>query len=100
MRWLVSVLLASMLGMASLGAQAADLVVWWEKGFFAGEDKAIAEVIDAFEDETGKEVELVLLPQLQVQDEAQAALEAGHPPDFLFSTRSSHWTARWAYEDR
>jgi multiple sugar transport system substrate-binding protein len=94
------VILAAGLATLPLGAHAADLVVWWEKGFFAGEDKAIAEVIDAFEHKTSKKVDLILLPQLQVQDEAQAALEAGQPPDFLFSTRSSRWTARWAYEDR
>ena len=33
-------------------------------------------------------------------DKAQAALEAGQPPDFLFSTAIERWAAHWAYEDR
>jgi hypothetical protein len=39
---LVSVLLASTLLLAPLGAKAADLVVWWEKGYYAQEDAALA----------------------------------------------------------
>ena len=31
--------------MAPLGAQAADLVVWWEEGYYAQEDEAVAEII-------------------------------------------------------
>ena len=46
--------------MAPLGARAADLVVWWEKGFYPQEDAAVREIIAAFEQETGKQVELVL----------------------------------------
>ena len=45
--------------MAPLGAQAADLVVWWEKGYYAQEDEAVREIVAAFEQETGKQVELV-----------------------------------------
>ena len=55
--------LALAIAVAPLGAQAADLVVWWEQGFYPQEDEAVAEIVAAFEQETGKEVELVLLPQ-------------------------------------
>ena len=44
--------------LAPLGAKAADLVVWWEKGWNPQEDEAIAEIIAAFEQDTGKQVEL------------------------------------------
>ena len=44
-----------------LGATAADLVVWWQRGFYAQEDAAIREIIAAFEQKTGKQVELVFL---------------------------------------
>ena len=59
MQRLVSVCLAAALVMAPLGAQAADLVVWWEKGYYAQEDEAVREIIAAFEQDTGKQVELV-----------------------------------------
>ena len=52
--------LAAALTAAPLGAQGADLVVWWEKGFTVDEDEAVGEVISAFEHKTGKEVALML----------------------------------------
>ena len=55
-----AVVLAVALVLAPLGARAADLVVWWEKGFYPEEDEAVREIIAAFEQKTGKQVELVL----------------------------------------
>jgi hypothetical protein len=52
------VLLAALI-LAPLGAQAADLVVWWEKAFYPQSDAAVAEIVAAFEHESGKQVELV-----------------------------------------
>ena len=75
-------------------------MVWWEKGFYPQEDEAVAEIIAAFEQETGKQVELVQPTQDEVFDKVQAALVAGQPPDFLFGTASERWVAQWAYEDR
>ena len=78
------VLAAVLIVMAPLGARAADLVVWWEKGFYPEEDEAVREIIAAFEQKTGKQVELVLHPQAELPDKIEAALEAGQPPDFAF----------------
>jgi ABC-type glycerol-3-phosphate transport system substrate-binding protein len=47
-----AILLAAALTIAPLGANAADLVVWWEKGLYPQEDEAVREVIAAFEQET------------------------------------------------
>ena len=55
--------LATMLAIVPLTTRAADLVVWWDEGYYAEEGDAIAEIIAAFERETGKQVELVLSPQ-------------------------------------
>jgi multiple sugar transport system substrate-binding protein len=90
-----------MLAIAPAGARAADLVVWWEKGFYPQEDQAVREIIAAFEQEAGKQVELVQPAQSEMFQKAQAGLEAGQPPDFLFSTAGAIWgAAQWAYEDR
>jgi multiple sugar transport system substrate-binding protein len=86
--------------LAPLGARAADLVVWWHEGFYPQEDEAVRELIAAFEHKTGKEVELVLQPQEEVQDNLVAAIEAGRPPDFAFSTLLQTLHAGWAFEDR
>ena len=73
-----SVALAAMLLLTPPAARAADLVVWWEKGYYAQEDEALQEVIAAFEQNSGKKVELVLEPQAELPDQLEAAL-AGRP---------------------
>jgi ABC-type glycerol-3-phosphate transport system substrate-binding protein len=86
--------LALMLAMAPLSAEGADLVVWWEQGFYPQADEAVAEIVAAFEQGTGKQVELVQPAQDEIMKEAQTALQAGTPPDFLFSTVIERWGAR------
>ena len=95
-----AVVLAVAIVLAPLGARAADLVVWWDKGFYTQEDAAVREIIAAFEQKTGKQVELIQVAQNEMFQKAQAALEAGQAPDFLFGTDSIAWVAQWAYEDR
>jgi multiple sugar transport system substrate-binding protein len=95
---LLQILFAGAMVIAPLGARAADLVVWWEQGFYPQADEAVAEIVAAFEQRSGKEVELVQLDQYEVNDQARAALAAGRTPDFLYGTIVSWW--RWAYEGR
>jgi ABC-type glycerol-3-phosphate transport system substrate-binding protein len=95
-----AVLIALAVILAPLGANAADLVVWWEKGFYAQEDEAVREIIAAFEQETGKQVELVLPSHDDIEAKALAAVEAGQPPDFLFGMSTVLSSGQWAYEDR
>jgi hypothetical protein len=54
-----AIVLGAALILAPLGAQGADLVVWWQTDFHSQEDEAVGEIIAAFEQETGKQVELV-----------------------------------------
>ena len=92
--------LAAMLAMAPLGARGADLVVWWEEGFYAQEDGAVREIIAAFEQDSGKRVKLAFYPQAELPDEIGAALEAGQPPDFAFGVRLASYITEWAFDDR
>jgi ABC-type glycerol-3-phosphate transport system substrate-binding protein len=68
------------LAMAPLGARAADLVVWWDEGYYAEEREAVEEIVAAFEQETGKQVELVFHPESEHPEAIAAALQAGKPP--------------------
>jgi multiple sugar transport system substrate-binding protein len=95
-----ALVLAVAFAAAPLGVQAADLVVSWHKGFYAGEDEALAEVVAAFEQDTGKQVEVTLLPLAEQPLQIEAALEAGRPPDFAFGFRLVRYIPRWALEDR
>ena len=95
-----AVILAAALMLAPLGARAADLVVWWEEGFNPEEDQAVREIVAAFEQKTGKQVELVFSPQEELPAKILAALEAGHPPDFLYGMPISDYYGPWAHEGR
>jgi multiple sugar transport system substrate-binding protein len=90
--------LAATIILSPVGGRAADLVVWWEEGFYPQVNEAVAETIAAFEQDSGKKVELVQPAQNEMFDKAQAALAAGKPPDFLFGTIVL-WE-QWAYEDQ
>jgi multiple sugar transport system substrate-binding protein len=93
-----AVVLALGLMTVPFGTRAADLAVWWEKGFYSQSDEAVIEIVAAFEQKTGKQVELLQPTQDEVFDNTQAALAAARPPDFLFGTTSESWAAQWAYE--
>jgi ABC-type glycerol-3-phosphate transport system substrate-binding protein len=58
--------LAVAIVLAPLSARGADLVIWWEKGFYAQEDEAVREIIAVFEQDTGQQVELVFQQQEEV----------------------------------
>jgi multiple sugar transport system substrate-binding protein len=77
-------LVFAVLILAPLGARGADLIVWWDEGYYPEEDAALREIIAAFERETGKQVGLVQFPQNELPHDLGAALEAGQPPDFAF----------------
>ena len=98
--WSRVLVLATALLMAPLGARAADLVVWWQDDFHPQENEAVAEIIAAFEQETGKQVELIQPAQGETIQKAQAALASGQPPDFLFGITAGLPAAQWAYEHR
>ena len=92
--------LASALVLAPVGAQAADLVIWWEKTFYAQGNEAVREIVAAFEQQTGKQVELVQPEEGEMMEQVESALQAGSPPDFLYSVSMATSAARWAHDDR
>jgi multiple sugar transport system substrate-binding protein len=95
-----AVVLAAAMVMAPLGAQAADLVIWWEQGLYPQEDAALKEIVAAFEQETGNKVELVFHEPAEAPDKIVAALGAGQPPDFAFNLRIGLYFGEWALDDR
>jgi multiple sugar transport system substrate-binding protein len=97
---LMPVCLAITLMLTPLGVRAADLVVWWEEGFNPEEDAAVREIIGAFEQETGKQVELAQPSQSDIEAKVLAAVAAGQPPDFLFGTNTDYYYGQWAEEGR
>jgi multiple sugar transport system substrate-binding protein len=92
--------LATALMLAPLRAHAADFVVWWEQGFYAQEDAAVQEIIAAFEQKTGKQVDLMQPTQDEMFDQVPTAFESGEPPDFALGTNFGSHISEWAFDDR
>jgi multiple sugar transport system substrate-binding protein len=100
MRRAAIILLALRFALDPLTVCAADLVVWWEEGYYPEEDEAVAETIAAFESASGNQVELVHYSNEELPQKLVAALDAHHPPDFAFGLWLSEYSAKWAFEDR
>jgi multiple sugar transport system substrate-binding protein len=100
MQRLVPVLLGAVLMIVPAGGRAADLVVWWERTFYAQGNEAVREIVAAFEQHTGKQVELVQPEESEIMERVESALQAGSPPDFLFSVSMGTSADRWAYDGR
>jgi multiple sugar transport system substrate-binding protein len=95
-----AVVLAAAIVLTPLSVRAADLVVWWEEGVNQEEDAAVREIIAAFEQDTGKQVDLEQPPQNDIMAKAMAAVSAGQPPDFLFGSNIETYNGQWAEEGR
>jgi multiple sugar transport system substrate-binding protein len=98
--WNRILIVVAALILVPLGARAADLVVWWNEGYTDQEDEAVREIIAAFEQKTGKQVDLVFHPEQELPDTVVAAVEAGEPPDFVFSVVIIQDDAQWAHDGR
>jgi multiple sugar transport system substrate-binding protein len=97
---LMQVCFAGVLMLAPLGAWAADLVVWWQKGAYPQEDEALTEIVTAFEHESGKQVEVSFYDELELPVRIEAALEAGQPPDIAYGLEVPNHAGQWAHDDR
>ena len=93
-----AILLVAALALAPFGTRAADLTVWWNKGFYPEEDEAIRRVAADFEAETGTRIELDLFPQAEIATRLLAALSANRPPDVAFAFNYGGHEGRWAAE--
>jgi multiple sugar transport system substrate-binding protein len=96
----VAAIVAAILVLTPLDTRAADLVVWWEKGYYPQEDEAVREIVAAFDRKTGKQVELVFYSNEDLPDALEARLKAGQPPDFAFGFRVFNHLSEWAYRDQ
>ena len=86
----------------SLPALAQEtLVVYWTKGFYPQEDKALDDMIDKFQKKTGVKVELSRYSPQESVPKAVAALDAGTPPDVAYGDVYDFQVAgKWAFEGR
>ena len=71
-----------------------------DESYYPEEQQAVRETVAAFEQETGKHVELVFHPDSEHGEAIAAALDAGRPPDFAHSLLFGSYVGQWAFDDR
>ena len=69
-------------------------------GFNLRRTRPVREIIAAFEQKTGNRWNSSSSPQDELLPKILAALEAGHPPDFMYTLRFDDHLPRWAQEGR
>ena len=95
------VLASALILMAPAGTQAADLVVWWDKGYYPQEDAAVREIIAAFEQESGKQVELDFYPLEGASGQARGGVRGWSAARLRVWCRSCRTiVGLWVVEDR
>jgi multiple sugar transport system substrate-binding protein len=95
-------LAAAVLGaFCSAAAAQETLVVYWTKGFYPAEDKALDEMVEKFQKKTGVKVELSRYSPQETIPKTVAALDSGTPPDVVYGDVFDFQVAgKWAYEGR
>ena len=87
--------------LCSVAAAQETLVVYFAKGFYPAEDKALDEVIAKFQKKTGTKVELSRYAPQEMIPKTVAALDAGNPPDVVYGDVFDFQVAgKWAFEGR
>jgi multiple sugar transport system substrate-binding protein len=98
-RKLVALLLFAALALP-VSAQET-LVVYFSKGFYPQEDKALDDVVAKFQKKTGVKVELSRYAPQEMIPKTVAALDAGNPPDIVYADVFDFQVAgKWAFEGR
>src|SRR6266496_2245742 len=86
---------------AAPAAAQETMIVYFAKGFYPAEDKALDEVIDKFQKKTGVKVELSRYAPQEMIPKTVAALDSGTPPDVVYGDVFDFQVAgKWAYEGR
>jgi multiple sugar transport system substrate-binding protein len=92
---------AALAAFCSLAAAQETLVVYFAKGFYPAEDKAVDELVAKFQKKTGVKVELSRYAPQEMIPKTVAALDAGAPPDVVYGDVFDFQVAgKWAYEGR
>ena len=71
------------------------LQIWWDKGYTFQEDIAINQIVDAWQQQSGQRAKIKFYTADEIAQKAQRAIQAGNPPDILFSSRAEYPLLAW-----
>src|SRR6476620_11016103 len=100
-RLLAAACAAAGVAVAGVAAAQESSVVYFQKGFYPAEDKAVDELVDKFQKKTGVKVELSRYAPQEMIPKTVAALDSGTPPDAVYGDVFDFQVAgKWAFEGR
>lgn len=77
------------------------LTIWWNRGYFPTENQSIEKIVADWSHKSHTPVKLEIISEDDIHKSTLTALEAGNPPDVLFSMRSDfELTQHWAREGK
>jgi len=92
---------AGLVAMTSAVMAQEKLVVWFTKGFYPAEDKALDDMVAKFEKKTGVKVELSRYAVQEIIPKTVAALDAKNVPDVSFGhVYDFQVTSKWAFDGK
>ena len=71
------------------------LQLWWDKGYILEEDEAIARIVDTWQQKSGQRAEIKFYTADEITQKTRRAIQAGNPPDVLFSSRAEYPLLAW-----
>lgn len=104
-RWLWVLVVAALLLAKALPALAETgqrtVVIWWNKGYYPEEDKALEQAVAEWEQLSGYRVDLSFYSTEDIAKKIVSAVEAGLPPDLAFSHFADwQFNPRFAWEGK
>ncbi|MBP0018614.1 MAG: carbohydrate ABC transporter substrate-binding protein [Cyanobacteria bacterium SBLK] len=86
---------------ASTSPQNETLKIWWARGYYIPEDEALEAIVNEWQQQTGNKIELSFMSHDDILKDAENALNAGNPPDIVYSTRvEEQLIPRWAWNGK
>ena len=71
------------------------LQVWWDKGYVLEEDEALERIVDTWRQKSGRQVKIKFYAADEITQKTRRAIQAGNPPDILFSSRAEYPLLAW-----
>ncbi|MBE9046007.1 carbohydrate ABC transporter substrate-binding protein [Pleurocapsales cyanobacterium LEGE 10410] len=71
------------------------LQIWWDKGYILKEDEAIHQIVDAWQQKSNQKAEVKFYTADEITQKTRRAIQAGNPPDVLFSSRAEYPLLAW-----
>lgn len=71
------------------------LQIWWDKGYIIQEDETIERIVNNWQKISNRKANLKFYTPDDIAQKTQRAIQAGKPPDVLFSSRAEYPLLAW-----